>query len=207
MVKENESQKNTYKDEEISNIVEAILFISPTSVSINQLSKIIEVTQRRITAGVTLLEKSLENRGINLQSHDGLIQLTSSAESATYIEKFLTLEIVSRLSAAATETLSIIAYQQPISRPIIDSIRGVNSDGVIRSLLNKGLLEERGRTDGPGRPILYGTTKEFLQHFGLNALEDLPTLNLPTIEDDNYDEKFSKQGELPIDKPYNLLRE
>ena len=90
------------------------------------------------------------------------------------------LEVTSRLSRAAVEALAIIAYSQPATRPQVDAIRGVNSDGVMRSLLNKGLLQEVGRAEGPGRPILYATTPEFLQHFGLNSLKELPPL--PDIE-------------------------
>ena len=84
---------------------------------------------------------------------------------------------------AALETLAIIAYQQPVTRPSVDSVRGVNSDGVIKSLLSKGLLQEVGRSEGPGRPILYGTTPEFLQHFGLNSLTELPPLDLAEAND------------------------
>ncbi len=101
---------------------------------------------------------------------------------ADYIEKYLGLEATSRLSRAALETLAIIAYQQPVTRPAVDSVRGVNSDGVIKSLLSKGLLQEVGRSEGPGRPILFGTTPEFLQHFGLNSLSELPPLDLPAEE-------------------------
>jgi segregation and condensation protein B len=90
------------------------------------------------------------------------------------VEKFLGLEATARLSRAALEALAIIAYRQPITRPGVDSIRGVNSDGVMKSLLSKGLVQEIGRSDGPGRPILYGTTSEFLQHFGLASLAELP---------------------------------
>ena len=78
------------------------------------------------------------------------------------------------MSRAALETLTIVTYRQPITRPGIDAIRGVSSDGVLRSLLSKGLVEEVGRAEGPGRPILFGTTAEFLQHFGLTSLTDLP---------------------------------
>jgi len=95
------------------------------------------------------------------------------------VERFLGLEATSRLSRAALETLAIIAYRQPISRPQVDAIRGVNSDGVIRSLLSKGLIEEVGRAEGPGRPILYGTTAAFLQAFGLTSLDELPPLEIP----------------------------
>jgi segregation and condensation protein B len=98
------------------------------------------------------------------------------------VERFLGLEATTRLSRAALETLAIIAYQQPVTRPVVDSVRGVNSDGVIKSLLSKGLLQEVGRSEGPGRPILFGTTPEFLQHFGLNSLSELPSLNLPEEE-------------------------
>jgi segregation and condensation protein B len=90
------------------------------------------------------------------------------------VSKFLGLEATARLSRAALEALAIIAYRQPITRPGIDAIRGVSSDGVLKSLLNKGLIQEAGRTEGPGRPILFSTTADFLQHFGLSSLEDLP---------------------------------
>jgi segregation and condensation protein B len=83
------------------------------------------------------------------------------------------------LSRAALETLAIIAYQQPVTRPQIEAVRGVNSDSVIKNLLSKGLVEESGRAEGPGRPVLYSTTTEFMQHFGLASLGDLPPLSLP----------------------------
>mgnify|MGYP000878535240 FL=1 len=102
--------------------------------------------------------------------------------------KYLGIETTSRLSRAALETLAIIAYRQPITRPGIDAIRGVNSDGVLKSLLSKGLIEEIGRTEGPGRPILYGITEEFLQYFGLGSINELPELfneNLIVTENNN----------------------
>ena len=108
--------------------------------------------------------------------------MTTAPELAEVIERFLGLEATTRLSRAALETLAIIAYQQPVTRPAIDAVRGVNSDGVIKSLLSKGLLQEVGRSEGPGRPILFGTTPEFLQHFGLNSLIELPALNIPDDE-------------------------
>ncbi len=113
--------------------------------------------------------------------HKGEIKLTSAPELAEKIETFLNLEASSRLSRAALECLSIIAYQQPVTRPQIDAIRGVNSDGVLRNMLSNGLVEEAGRAEGPGRPILYVTTPDFLQHFGLKALEELPPLQIDRI--------------------------
>ena len=95
--------------------------------------------------------------------------------------------------------LAIIAYQQPVTRPMVDSIRGVNSDGVIRNLLSKGLLEEAGRSESPGRPILYETTPEFLQHFGLASLEELPPLapdELPNPDGEDTDSENNQQLQL-----------
>ena len=104
------------------------------------------------------------------------------------IERFLGLESTTHLSRAALETLAIIAYQQPVTRPQIDSIRGVNSDSMMKSLLNKGLILESGRADGPGRPILYSTTPEFLQHFGLNSILEMPPLAKQEEEGETHDE-------------------
>jgi segregation and condensation protein B len=104
---------------------------------------------------------------------------------AEIVERFLGLEATSHLSRAALETLAIVAYQQPTTRPYIEGVRGVSSDGVMKSLLSKGLIQEVGRAEGPGRPILYGTAPDFLQHFGLNSLTELPALALPDPEGDN----------------------
>ena len=107
----------------------------------------------------------------------GRVQLTTAPEHADLVERFLGLEATTHLSRAALETLAIIAFQQPVTRPQIESIRGVNSDSMLKGLLSKGLIAETGRTDGPGRPILYSTTPEFLQHFGLASIRELPALD------------------------------
>jgi segregation and condensation protein B len=108
------------------------------------------------------------------------------------VERFLGLEITTYLSQAALETLSIVAYEQPVTRPQVDEIRGVNSDGVMKSLLHKGLIQDIGRADGPGRPILYATTPEFLQQFGINSLEDLPPL-----KQEEHEQKGEQNNEQP----------
>ena len=105
------------------------------------------------------------------------MQMVTAPESADHVRRFLGLELSGKLSAAALETLAIIAYRQPATRAQIESIRGVNSDSVLRTLLNYGLIEEVGRLDQAGRPILYGTTFEFLQEFGLSDLHQLPVLS------------------------------
>ncbi|MEN4012713.1 MAG: SMC-Scp complex subunit ScpB [Chloroflexota bacterium] len=159
--------------------LEALLFVAPAPVNIAQLADSLGINPAEIEAGLERLALFYQNgRGLRLQRFQGRYQITSAAEIAPLIEKFLGLEATSRLSRAALETLAIAAYRQPITRPGIDAVRGVNSDGVLKSLLSKGLLQEVGRAEGPGRPILYGTTSDFLQHFGLNSLNDLPPFAL-----------------------------
>jgi segregation and condensation protein B len=158
--------------------VEALLFVAPGLVSTSQLATALDTTPKEIDKALNAVEESLANRGIRVQRYKGELRLVSAPEAAPLVERFLDLEATTRLSNAALETLSIVAYQQPITRPQIDSVRGVNSDSSLRSLLTHGLVEEAGREDGPGRPILYATTPEFLQQFGLGKIEELPALNL-----------------------------
>jgi segregation and condensation protein B len=158
--------------------VEALLFVAPGLVGASQLAAALDTTPKEIEKALAAVEESLANRGIRVQRYKGELRLVSAPEAAPLVERFLDLEATTRLSNAALETLSIVAYQQPITRPQIDSVRGVNSDSSLRSLLTHGLVEEAGRADGPGRPILYATTPEFLQQFGLSKIEELPALNL-----------------------------
>jgi len=159
-------------------LLEGLLFVAAEPVAPSQLAAALDLTVTTVEKGLEDLDEQLRTRGLRLQRHAGRVQLTTAPELAEAVERFLGLEATSRLSRAALETLAIIAYQQPVTRPAVDSIRGVNSDGVIKSLLSKGLLQEVGRSEGPGRPILFGTTPEFLQHFGLNSLSELPPLYL-----------------------------
>lgn len=163
-------------------LLEGLLFVAGEPVAPTQLAAALDLTVTNVEKGLVELDEILVTRGLRLQRHAGRVQLTTAPELADSVERFLGLEATTRLSRAALETLAIIAYQQPVTRPAVDSVRGVNSDGVIKSLLSKGLLQEVGRAEGPGRPILFGTTPEFLQHFGLNSLTELPPLNLPEEE-------------------------
>jgi segregation and condensation protein B len=158
--------------------VEALLFVSPARVALNQLAQVLDVNPRDIELALEKLDQGYADRGIRLQRSNRSVQLTTAPEFANDVEKFLGLEETTSLSRAALEVLAIIAYQQPVTRPQIDSVRGVNSDSVLRTLLRHGLIEEVGRTEAPGRPILYATTEEFLAHFGLGSMSDLPPLNL-----------------------------
>lgn len=161
--------------------IEALLFVAPGAVTSMQLATALECSVRDIEKGLESIEAALKQevpaRGLRMQRHQNRVQLTTAPEMAADVERFLGLEVSSRLSRAALETLAIIAYQQPVTRPEIDAIRGVNSDGVLKSLLSKGLIQEIGRAERPGRPILYSTTTEFLQNFGLNSLGELPPLS------------------------------
>ncbi|KAA3647987.1 MAG: SMC-Scp complex subunit ScpB [Chloroflexi bacterium] len=180
----NENGSEPIKTEELSleAQVEALLFVAPGAVTPKQLAEALEITPRRVEITLEKLEESYAQRGIRLQHHRGQIKLTTAPESAGQVERFLSLEATSRLSRAALETLAMIAYQEPVTRPQIDEVRGVNSDGVIRTLLSKGLIDEAGRAEGPGRPVLYTTTPDFLQHFGLTSLDELPPLAIPEPE-------------------------
>jgi segregation and condensation protein B len=181
----------------IAALVEALLFVAPSATLPAQLAAALDIPTPEIERALDELEAEYElqrqNRGIRLQRHRGRVQLVSAAESAGYIERFLGLEASSRLSRAALEALAIISYQQPVTRPQVDAIRGVSSDGVLKSLLSKGLITEAGRSEGVGRPILYQTTPEFLQYFGLNSLQQLPPLDSPADIDDttSYDSRES----------------
>ena len=167
--------------------LEAMLFVAAEPVATAQLATALDVAPSVIERGLNELDASLASRGLRLQRHAGRVQLTTAPELAELVERFLGLEATSHLSRAALETLAIIAYQQPVTRPQIDSIRGVNSDSMMKSLLSKGLILESGRADGPGRPILYSTTPEFLQHYGLNSILEMPPLAKPEEEENKQD--------------------
>ena len=171
---------NSSKNQELSlnAKIEALLFVAPGTISINQLATVLEQTPSKIEEALKELTNQYKHRGIRLQTHRGRLQLVSAPQSSSLIEHFLGLEATTRISQAALETMAIIAYRQHVTRPEVDAIRGVNSDGVIKTLLSRGLIEEVGRGTGPGRPILYSTTPEFLGYFGLTSIADLPPLNL-----------------------------
>lgn len=159
-------------------LLESLLFVAGGPASISRLAATLEITPAAVQKLLRELEADYDARGLRLQwSGDNMVQLTTAPEAAAAIERFLGLELTTQLSQAALEVLAIVAYMQPATRPQIDHIRGVNSDGALRSLLSKGLIEEVGRLEKPGRPILYGTTPDFLQSFGLGALTEMPPLD------------------------------
>lgn len=160
-------------------LLEALLFVAPQPLSAEALAEAAGFSLEETDLALAALETRLAASGLRVQRHKKRLQIISAPEAAPHIEKLLGLEVHLRLSQAALETVAIVGYAQPITRPQIEAIRGVGSDSVLRTLLNAGLIEEMGRAETVGRPILYGTTFEFLQQFGLQKPEDLPPLEKP----------------------------
>ena len=172
----------TTDNQSLEKIIEALLFVATEPVSVQQLASAIECSPKEVEQALELLHQASQARGIRLQRQGRKVQLVSAPELTDHIERFLGLTVTAKLSTPALETLAIVAYRQPITRPQIEAIRGVNSDGVLRTLISKGLVEEVGCLDSVGHPALFGTTFEFLRYFGIESLADLPELDLPQIE-------------------------
>jgi segregation and condensation protein B len=161
---------------DLSSRIEALLFVADEPVTVKQLAQALEVNQRQVEAALDQVAADYSERGLRLQRQNDSIQFVTAPEAAASVERFLGLDLSSRLSTPALETLALIAYRQPVTRAQIEAIRGVSSDGVLRTLLSRGLIAPLGRLAQVGRPIIYGTTLEFLQHFGLSDLDELPSI-------------------------------
>lgn len=161
---------------ELAKIIEAILFVSGEPVQLGAVARALEVTELEVSAAADELASDYDynRRGICLKRFGSHIQLSTRPDYAPQIEKLLQPIQKQSLSQAALETLAVVAYKQPVTRLDIEAVRGVKCDYSVQSLMNKGLIEEVGRKETLGRPILYGTTDAFLSHFGLASLEDLP---------------------------------
>ena len=159
-------------------IVEALLFASPEPLTQTRINLIFETDPPKLDEAVKELNRHYEkaNRSFKIQGIAGGFQLTTLPEFDIWIKRMLDKSGKLALSTAALETLAIIAYKQPISRFNVESIRGVDCSGVIKTLLSKGLVRIKGRDEGPGRPLLYATTDKFLENFGVNRISDLPKL-------------------------------
>lgn len=164
--------------ERLLSLIESLLFVAAEPVTLARLAQLLEVTEAQMESAIVNLAATYKSgaRGVRLQRKGDRVQLTSAPEAAPYIERFLGLDLSSKLSPAALETLAVIAYRQPLTRGDIEGVRGVNCDGVLRTLLARELAEPVGRLEQPGRPFQYGTTVRFLQYMGLSSLDDLPAL-------------------------------
>lgn len=163
---------------DIKPILESLLFVSESPVRLEILCEVLpEMSKETILEGIDRIKKDCEesSRGVELVEIAGGYQFRTKPRWAEWVNRLKKAKAV-KLSQAALETLAIIAYRQPIIRPAIEEIRGVDSGWVLRTLLEKGLVKITGRKDIPGRPIIYGTTKAFLELFSLNTLSDLPSL-------------------------------
>lgn len=166
------------EDKEARSILEAALFISGEPMNIDSLKDILEIdkvnTERLLKELVT--EYSINNSGLLVVEVADGFQMVTNPACAPWVRKLLSTAVPKKLSPSSLETIAIIAYKQPIIKAEIEAIRGVNSDGVVKTLLERRLIKILGRKEAPGRPLMYGTTPEFLQYFGLKNLTELPTL-------------------------------
>jgi segregation and condensation protein B len=170
----------------IKSVLESLLFAWGEPLSINEISRILNISVNNASSVLDEMSKEFaqdSNRGLIIQRFGNSYQITTKKENFEFIQNLLQTTVNKSLSTAAMETLSIIAYKQPVTRVEIELIRGVKCSNVVKGLLDKGLIKEVGKLDKPGRPTLYATTDEFLRHFGLNSIEELPALNIEPEEE------------------------
>ena len=156
--------------------LEAVLFAKGEAVTPTELSSIFQVTELQVSQWLEQLEADLRGRGICLLRRSGTVQMAAARKFNVYIDRLNEDLRPARLSAPTLETLAIIAYRQPVTRPEIEEIRGVKVEKALNTLLGYDMITEVGRRETTGRPILYGTTDEFLRHFGIQNLSELPEL-------------------------------
>lgn len=168
---------------EIEAVVEGMLFAAGDPVPLEKLAEILEQDKKTMRLILNNMAASIQNsrRGILLRELDGCYQLCSRPEHYEYIRKLVEPRQKQALSQAAFETLSIVAYNQPVTRARIEAIRGVNSDSAITRLIERNLIKEAGRLDAPGKPVLYETTEEFLRSFGFKSVKDLPIIEFENM--------------------------
>ncbi len=164
----------------IKSILESLMFAWGEPLNINEISKILNLPSHSITSVLNEMIDDYnqnEDKGLIIQKFGSSYQLTTKRENYEYIQNLLQSTVNKSLSTAAMETLSIIAYKQPVTKVEIEQIRGVKCSQVVKGLLDKCLIKEVGRLDKPGRPTIYSTTDEFLRHFGLSSIDELPCLS------------------------------
>ncbi|OGL38980.1 MAG: SMC-Scp complex subunit ScpB [Candidatus Schekmanbacteria bacterium RIFCSPHIGHO2_02_FULL_38_11] len=165
--------------DKIKAIAEALIFVSDIPLSINKINEVLDKTDvATIKTAILQLQDEYEKggKGIQIIEVANGYKMCTRSEYSDYVTKLFTHRKKAKLSAQALETLAVIAYKQPVTKPEIEEIRGVNIIGVLKTLLDRNMIKILGKKDAVGRPILYGTTREFLEYFGLKDLTDLPTL-------------------------------
>lgn len=177
-----ETQNASFAIPELAALVEALLLVAPDAPTVADLARTAHVATAEIDAALAWLDQQ-HDRGWIVQRHGETVSLSTAPRFAAHVRAFLGLEREARLSAAALETVAIIAVQQPVTRAEIEAIRGVDSSGVLATLHGRGLIEGTSRRATVGNPIEYGTTPLFLKHFGLRSLADLPPIGLVNGQD------------------------
>lgn len=164
--------------EKLVNAFEAVLYAGGEPVSIDRLSQVFEITPVKVVKIMDALAEKMQKNGSGLEllRLENTYQLATKTEFADYIKKAYDMRRRTPLSSAALEVLAVVAYNQPVTKSFIEQVRGVDCSGVVSTLVEKGLIEERGRLELPGKPLLYGTTKNFLRCFSLADLTELPPL-------------------------------
>lgn len=172
---------------DIKSAIESMLFVSGEPLPLREISNNLELREKNVVEILQEMTAEYEDksRGIRLISLDGAYQLVTKSENSEFVQKLLKKNKKHSLSQASIESLAIVAYKQPITRVDIDEIRGVKSESALQRLLERDLIKDVGRLEVPGRPILYGTTDEFLRQFGLQSLNELPSLDLYEDSDEN----------------------
>lgn len=177
---------------ELKKVLDGLLFVAgDEGITYLQIKNILEINDEEVKDLIENLESECENRGVTIQKFGDKIKYITKKEHASYYKRLFNNEESGILSPSALETLAIIAYNEPVTRVMIDEIRGVSSAHIVRKLVFRNLIKEKGRSNLPGRPILYGVTDEFLDYFGLESLEDLPPA--PEIEDQKEEDLFSSK--------------
>lgn len=181
---------------ELTSAFEAVLFSGGEPQSIDRFSQVFDIAPEKVVKVMESLEKKLKEQksGLELLRLDNTYQLATRAEYGDYIKKMFDIRRRTPLSPAALEVLAVVAYNQPVTKSFIEQVRGVDCSGVVTTLVEKGLIEERGRLELPGKPLLYGTTKNFLRCFGINDLSGLP----PLPKNENAEESTAEQ--IPLDE-------
>lgn len=182
---------------DIESVVEGLLFAAGDPVPLEKLAEILEQDKKTMRLILSNMAVSLQNskRGIILRELDGSYQLCTRQEHAQYIQKLVEPRQKQALSQAAYETLSIVAYNQPITRARIEAIRGVNSDSAVSRLVERNLIREAGRLDAPGKPMVYETTEEFLRSFGFKSINSLPIIELDSMLPSEEEAAVTKDNE------------
>lgn len=190
----NEPEKEPMTEKKAEAVIEAILFTMGETVEISKLAETLEMDPRTVKKILRRMEErySKEDRGILLAQFDNAVQLCTKPEMYGYLIKIAKTPKKITLTDTVIETLSIIAYKQPVTRLDVEAVRGVNCDHAINKLLEYDLITELGRMDAPGRPILFGTTEQFLRCFGVKSLEELPELSTVMLEE------FKAQAEAEV---------